>query len=138
MPKRRDPYEDDEDPFRIRKPAGLPGYALAAAVGMILSSAIALLLNGLLFCVGFHEEFLSNARPDPVGVVLLMLLALAILASAVGLAAGLFMVMARRYWLAIVGCPAVAIATHIVPLGLAVGIIGLILLLQPDVKEAFR
>jgi len=138
--RRRGRYDDDDEdyPSRHFRRQGVPWYANLIAAIMLGIAALALLGNGTIFCVGFHAEFIRNARPDPVGVAILALLAVAIVSSAVAIFAGYCIIVGRRYWLAIVGSVAVMLCTHVFILGLAAGVVALVLLLQRDVKEAFR
>jgi hypothetical protein len=136
--RRRGRYDDDDYPRRSVRHRGVPWYATLIAAIMLGVAALALIGNGIIFCVGFNAEFIRNARPDPVGVGVLAGLALAIVASVFTLFAGYSILVGRRYWLGIVGCIAVALCTHVFILGLPAGIVALVLLLQPEVKESFR
>jgi hypothetical protein len=137
--RRRRRYEDEDDEdYRRARPDGLPVLGVVGGIGLTASGALGLLGNGAIFCVGFYEEFLSGRQPDPAGVVALTLFGLAILASLVAIAGGLSLLFRRLFWLAIVSCVAAALSTHFLMIGVAAGIVALIALLQPDVKEAFR
>lgn len=131
-------YDDEDYPRRYGRREGVPWYAVLIASFMLGVAGLALLGHGAIFCVGFHAEFIRNAKPDPGGLIALAFLAAAICASVVALVAGYSMIVGRRFWLGIVGCVAVTLCTHLFLLGLIVGIAGLVILLQPDVKESFR
>jgi hypothetical protein len=137
--RRRDRDDDDDDyPRRFVRREGVPWYAILLASFMLGVAGLALLGNGFIFCFGFHAEFFRNPQPDPVGVMILAMLAVTIFSSLVAIAAGYSIIVGRRYWLAIVGCAAVALASHVLGLGVLVGIGALIVLLQAEVKESFR
>jgi hypothetical protein len=146
-PRRRrrdeDEYEYEYEPRdrrrgRFVRPEGVPWYVVLVGALTLVVGALGLLGNGLIFCVGFHAEFIRNAKPDPEGVALLMAFAVAIVASLVALAAGYSMIVGRRYWLTIVGCIAAALCTHLLFLGFLVGVAALIVLLQAEARESFR
>src|SRR5207237_26549 len=129
-PRRRRWEDEDEYEYEPRdrrrgrfvRQEGVPWYVILVGALMLAVAALGLLGNGLIFCVGFHAEFIRNPKPDPEGVALLAAFALAILASLVAIAAGYSMIVGRRYWLAIVGCVAAALSTHLLFLGVLVGI----------------
>ena len=133
-PRRR--YRDDYD-RRIRN-EGVPWYCTMLGAFLLIAGGLALLGNGAIFCIGFHEEFITNAKPDPTGVVLLALFAVAILAAVVTCVGGYCFVVGRHWGLAITGSVAVVFATHFFLLGLPLGIAAFIIMLQAEVKEAFR
>jgi hypothetical protein len=117
----------------------MPVYANLAAVGVMLAGGLGVLGNGIVFCIGFNAEFITGrGAAGTTGIIMVFLLGLAVLASLIAIAGAIATLMARCYWLAIAGCVAVALATHIVVVGLVVGILAQIALLQADVKEAFR
>jgi hypothetical protein len=138
-PRRRRAYEDDQDEedHRFVRRRGVATSARVVGGLMLGVGALGLLGNGLIFCVGFHEEFFINQQPDPIGVALLCGLAVAIAAGLLAMAGGLCSVVGRYYWLAITGCAAVVVASHLCFLGLVVGIVGLVFLLQADVRKSF-
>src|SRR5262245_10217613 len=71
---------DDSPPWRFRRRReGVPWYVTLMAAFMLGAAGLALLGHGAIFCIGFHEEFISNAQPDPGGLIALVVLAAVIL-----------------------------------------------------------
>jgi hypothetical protein len=105
---------------------------------MVGVAVLSLLGHGFIFCYGSYEEFVRNKQPDPGGLIALGVLGAIILCSLVALTAGFFMIIGRQYWLGFVGCVAVVLCTHVLILGLPVGIISLVVLLQDEARASFR
>ena len=69
--RRRGRYDYDDDyPGRFRRREGVPWYVSLVASFVLGIAGLALLGNFTICCIGFHAEFIENARPDPIGVVI--------------------------------------------------------------------